>query len=365
MSVLQIDRVTTRAAADRWHQVEAACSDADYVAMPADPVQAVYERIENARSDEHQELWLGSCGEHPIAIGSLNLPMLDNVTTAGVEVLVHPAFRRRGYGQSMLSHVIEQAAAHGRHRLIADVCEPLPRGESAEKSAGQLFAAAAGATPVTSEIRRMLTISDLNDADLDRLRTDAIAHSGGYSLVQWEGAAPAELVDDLAALMALMSTDAPLEDLDWEPEQWNAQRYREQEKSIAAAERVRLTTAARHDASGQIVGCTDIVTASAQPELASQWSTIVIGEHRGHRLGTLIKLANLQLLRNRRPRVRFINTWNAAVNSHMVGINEAMGFRAVERWREWQLDLAQPSAPVARRPAQIPEDSATGVSTGG
>ena len=49
MSVLQIDRVTTREATDRWHEVEAACSDTDYVTMPADPVQAVYARIENAR----------------------------------------------------------------------------------------------------------------------------------------------------------------------------------------------------------------------------------------------------------------------------------------------------------------------------
>jgi GNAT superfamily N-acetyltransferase len=349
MSVLRIDRVTTREAADRWHEVEAACSDADYVTMPADPVQAVYARIENTRSDEHHELWLGSCGDHAVAIGSLNLPMLDNLTAAYVDVRVHPAFRRRGHARSMLGQVIERATARGRNRLIADVCEPVAVGEPAEpqQSAGQLFAAAAGAKPVTSEIRRMLTINDLDEDHLSSLRADAIAHSTGYSLVQWVGAAADELVDDLAALMARMSTDAPFEDLDWEPEQWTAGRYREQERSIIAAGRVRLTTAARHEASGQIVACTHLATADAQPEFASQWSTIVIGEHRGHRLGMLIKLANLHLLRTRRPRVRFINTWNAAVNGHMVGINEAMGFRAVERWREWQLDVGDATATAA------------------
>jgi GNAT superfamily N-acetyltransferase len=338
---LQIDDVTTRDAADRWHEVEAACSAADYVTMPADPVQAAYERIENTRADEHHEMWVGSSGGHPIATASLNLPMLDNITTAVVDVRVHPAFRRRGHGRSMLRHVIEHAAARGRNRLVGEVCEPLAVDDAVEPppSAGQLFAAAAGAKPVTSAIRRMLTIDDLDDDQLSGLRADAIAHSGGYSLVQWEGAAPAELVDDLAALMARMSTDAPLEDLHWEPEQWNAERYRDRERSIAAAGRVCLTTAARHDASGQIVACTELVTTSALPAFASQWSTIVMGEHRGHRLGMLVKLANLQLLRTRRPRVRFINTWNAGVNAHMVSINEALGFRAVERWREWQLDL--------------------------
>ena len=340
MSGLQIDDVTTREAADRWHQVAAACSAADYVTMPADPVQAVYERIENTRPDQHQELWLGSSGSHPVATASLNLPMLDNVTTAVVDVRVHPAFRRLGYGRSMLDHVIKQATAQGRQRLIADVCEPLAGEAAAEPSAGQLFAGAAGAKPVTSEIRRMLTISNLDDDHLATLHADAIAHSGDYSLVQWAGAAPAELVDDLAALEARMSTDAPFEDLNWEPEQWTAERYRDREHSIAAAGRVRLTTAARHDATGQIVACTELVTTSALPAFASQWSTIVMGEHRGHRLGMLAKLANLQFLRTRRPRVRFINTWNAGVNAHMVSINEALGFRAVERWREWQLDLA-------------------------
>jgi GNAT superfamily N-acetyltransferase len=345
MSGLKIDGVTTRDAADRWHQVETACNDADYVTMPADPVQAVYERIENSRADEHNEVWLGSCGDHPVATASLTLPLLDNMTTAIVDVRVHPAFRRRGHGRSMLRHVIERAATQGRNRLIGEVCEALATDDAVEppQSAGQFFAAAAGAKPVTSAIRRMLTIDDLDDEHLSSLRADAVAHSGGYSLVQWEGAAPAELVDDLAALMARMSTDAPFEDLNWEPEQWSAERYRDHERSIAAAGRVRLTTAALHDASGQIVACTDLVTTSALPAFASQWSTIVIGEHRGHRLGMLVKLANLQLLRTRRPQVRFVNTWNAAVNGHMVSINEALGFRAVERWREWQLELATAS----------------------
>ena len=57
----------------------------------------------------------------------------------------------------------------------------------------------------------------------------------------------------------------------------------------------------------------------------------------------LVKLANLEFLRRSRPRIRMLNTWNAAINDHMVGINEAIGFRPVERWREWQLELASPT----------------------
>jgi hypothetical protein len=53
----------------------------------------------------------------------------------------------------------------------------------------------------------------------------------------------------------------------------------------------------------------------------------VAPEHRGHRLGTLIKVANLEFARAQRSELRAIGTCNADSNSHMVAINEAMEFR--------------------------------------
>ena len=61
------------------------------------------------------------------------------------------------------------------------------------EAVGSPFAAVAGAKPVTSEVRRVLRIAELDDALLARLRDDAVAHSQGYSLMQWDRAAPAEL----------------------------------------------------------------------------------------------------------------------------------------------------------------------------
>ncbi|HTC69492.1 MAG TPA: hypothetical protein VK662_07985, partial [Acidothermaceae bacterium] len=204
---------------------------------------------------------------------------------------------------------------------------------------GVALATLVGARAVTSEVRRALKIDKLDDDELARLRDDAVAHSEGYSLIQWDGSAPTEILEDLATLLARMTLDAPLEELDWEPELWTPQRYREQEERIVAGGQRRLSTAARHDESGQIVAMTDIGIALGRPEIADQWATIVLPAHRGHRLGMRVKLANLEFLRRSRPQVTLINTWNAAINDHMVSINEAMGFRAVDLWREWQLEL--------------------------
>jgi hypothetical protein len=168
-------------------------------------------------------------------------------------------------------------------------------------------------------------------------------------LIQWEAPAPTDFLDDLVSLHSRMTIDAPLEELDWEPEHWTPERYREREQRVAASGQVCLSTAVRHDQSGQIVALTEIGVEWGQPNIAYQWLTIVLPAHRGHRLGMLAKLANLEFLRTNRPLVESVNTWNAAVNDHMVGINEAMGFRPVERWREWQLELS-PQEPVDLRP---------------
>ena len=62
-------------------------------------------------------------------------------------------------------------------------------------------------------------------------------------------------------------------------------------------------------------------------------------EHRGHRLGTLVKVANLYHARAERPELLVIDTCNADSNPYMVRINEAMGFRPHCRTTDWQLDL--------------------------
>jgi GNAT superfamily N-acetyltransferase len=350
---LVIEQVTSREAADRWHEIVREHFEADYYEMPADPVQEIYERVESTRSDDRYELWLGCLTDADpeagtagtaVVLGEVRLPLLDNTDNAVVNVATRPAYRRQGYGTAMLKHLTARARAQNRTRLIGDIGEPMPPSSPGDASPTPppcvLFSTKVGARPVTSEVRRLLRIGDIDDVRLSHLSQDAAAHSTDYSLIQWEGPAPADVIDDLVVLHSRMTIDAPLEDLDWEPENWTPERYREREQRVVANGQVCLCTVARHDPSGQVVALTDIGLTSAQPELAYQWATIVLPSHRGHRLGMLVKLANLEYLRTSRPHVRTLNTWNAAINDHMVGINEAIGFRAVERWREWQLELS-------------------------
>ncbi|HEX2297147.1 MAG TPA: hypothetical protein VHH34_01280, partial [Pseudonocardiaceae bacterium] len=145
-------------------------------------------------------------------------------------------------------------------------------------------------------------------------------------------------LDDIAYLTGRMSTDAPLDDLQWDPEAYDSARIRDQDATFLARGLHAVTTGALDDG-GRLVAFTQIVGYASSPWYAEQWNTIVAPEHRGHRLGILIKLANLSYAQEERPQLRVIDTWNADSNPYMVGINEAMGFRRHRRTGEWQLDL--------------------------
>ena len=57
--------------------------------------------------------------------------------------------------------------------------------------------------------------------------------------------------------------------------------------------------------------------------------TLVRRDHRGHRLGTAVKVANLRALQGACPEATEVKTQNAETNAWMVGINVRLGFQAV------------------------------------
>ena len=57
--------------------------------------------------------------------------------------------------------------------------------------------------------------------------------------------------------------------------------------------------------------------------------TLVRRDHRGHRLGTAVKIANLRALQQARPEATEVKTQNAETNAWMVGINVRLGFGPV------------------------------------
>ena len=80
--------------------------------------------------------------------------------------------------------------------------------------------------------------------------------------------------------------------------------------------------------------------------------TVVAREHRGHRLGLLVKTAMLEMLAAAEPALRRILTGNAGANQHMIAINAELGFEVLDEWQSWELEVAavpqERSRPQAR-----------------
>src|SRR5699024_5037425 len=82
-----------------------------------------------------------------------------------------------------------------------------------------------------------------------------------------------------------------------------------------------------------------------------QENTLVMPDHRGHRLGLALKVATHRQLRERAPQLRSLVTWNSHVNPWMIEINEKLGYEIV--YREMVLQ-GRPSLRFPDTPLRLP-----------
>ena len=293
-------------------------------------------RVSMPGTDRHT--FLAYRDGEPVGMVHADLPVHDNLDKAILDVLVLSQHRRQGVGRALYRHAVDFGLARGRtsamgFSVITDR-DGVPTGSSAP------FAAALGQENKLLDVRRRLDLSTADDAELDRLLATSWPKAAGYSIVQWGNLPPEELIEDLAQLDSSFLDQAPNGDLDYEPEKVDADRLRRASQVRAQYGGRRYETGVIHDATGRLVAWTAMRVARTIDWHAWQLITLVHPEHRGHRLGMIAKVVNLRTLRAQEPAVRMIDTFNAEVNAHMIAINEAMGFRAVDRWANWQASVA-------------------------
>ncbi|WP_279581698.1 GNAT family N-acetyltransferase [Fodinicola feengrottensis] len=267
-----------------------------------------------------------------VGAARLGLPLLENLRLVGLSQLaVRPDRRRAGIGTALLAEVERLATAAGRDLLEADLDEP---GWPEVPDPGRIFAGRHGFECAQVAVRRDLTLPADRER-IDTLEVQCRRYVSGYALRTWRDRCPQDLVDDRAVLAARMSTDAPMGDLERAAEHWDADRVRDREGLQLAQNRSWVAVGAIHQASGRMVGFTEVGFPLRAPERGYQWDTLVRREHRGHRLGAWMKVANLRQLADVSPVTTLVTTWNADDNAPMIAVNKSLGCAANGALTHW------------------------------
>jgi RimJ/RimL family protein N-acetyltransferase len=317
---------------DEWFDV---LNATDLERWPGRPGWQHSERLASARNEKGPEIHrflVARYGDGPvIGIADLETYRHENAHLARLDVRVLPSERRRGVGTAIVMAANALAQQEGRRELAGMDEAPI---RSDYRNAAGPFARSLGFAAAQRMARREIALPLPADR-AKALWADPKSTPQGYTMLTFLDRWPDEFLEDRCELGRRMSTDAPSGDQDLDEEVWDAARVRQIEGTLVAMNRGKVSTAARHEVSGRLVGFTEVAVPLGAPESAWQQDTLVLGEHRGHGLGFAMKLANIEAVKLTHPGVRRINTWNAVENEPMIAVNEAMGFELTATSNYW------------------------------
>ena len=273
--------------------------------------------------------WLLRDGDRTIGTVSVSLPRRDNRHMAFVGVVVHPDLRRRGHGRRLFAHAESVAREADRTLLVTS---------TVDTEGATAFAAAMGLERASVEAQRRQDLATLDRVRVRELRDEAARHAAAYELLRLGLRTPDDMLDAVAEMSHAMN-DAPRDDLQMEDEVVDAARLRAFEAAQEGHDRRIYRLVARRREDGELGGYTVVGIDRERPEWGWQLDTGVVRAHRGHRLGMLLKASMLEWLAEAEPQLRWIDTWNAASNSYMIAVNEALGYQLQRLDIGWQRRL--------------------------
>ena len=266
-----------------------------------------------------------------------------------VELLVIPPHWGTGVEQMLLTRIEQEARVLGRELLQAWTLH------SVERTERMLVPATGWGTVPSTPLSELLAVNGFTMEQVERnsilplntpmehverMLADAVAFAGDdYRVVSWTLPTPQDLRDGYADVMSRMATDVPSGQLEFDHETWDADRVVRHDKALTDGGQLMSVAAVEHVSSGRIVAFNELVIGADRAGVTHQYGTLVVKEHRGRRLGTIVKCVNLLRWRDVAPYSPKISTFNAEENRPMLDINEAMGFVPASYAAGWQKKL--------------------------
>jgi len=269
----------------------------------------------------------------PGVVAALEVVAREAMTTTRAEFHVDPRRRRQGLGSVAMAQLEAHARERGFRQLVVFAEEA-----SEEHGAHHDFAAKAGFVVGDVQVRRDL-VMPRPPGQLQTLWDQWLIFAADYEIVTFLGQTPANRLDERARLGEQIVADIPHSDLEVDEEHWDAATVRHRESNVVEMGRRLFLSYARHIATDTFVAFSELTVSEEIPDFAYQWDTMVARGHRGHRLGGLMKVANLRALEASGLATRQVSTFNSATNVNMIAVNDALGCVVTERRFLWRKNL--------------------------
>jgi GNAT superfamily N-acetyltransferase len=286
---------------------------------------------------------LASRGGRPIAVLEVGQPRWDNHHVGHLRVTVDPVCRGQGVGRELADLGLDRIRSEGRTLVLTEP-DDLP--------AAVAFCTSLGLERAYRSALRRLDLTALDRNELAGIRAGAAEAAAGYELLRLAGPVPADLLPEIVTLTAMIN-DAPVDALQVDDEVFSCERIRAFEAAQQHHGRPMYRLVARSRSTGALAGHTVVAVEREHPGHAWQYDTSVARDHRGHRLGLLLKTSMIDWLDTVEPQLRQIDTWNATSNVHMVAVNDVLGCRVLSHASGWQAPLGRADQPSAARTSRI------------
>jgi GNAT superfamily N-acetyltransferase len=281
-----------------------------------------------------------------VGVVNVSYPQEQGARVAEIDLLVPQEHWGHGVEEALLARAEADADANGRdilqswtlHRPMEGERMLVPKtgwGRVPRTPLAELLARSGYSLEQVERNSELDLRAD--DSVLRQKLADAEQVAGGdYRIVSWTLPTPPELRDGYAVVLARLSTDAPSGDMDVVAEEWDADRVVRRDARLTGAGQLVSVVAVEHVPTGELVAYNELLIAADREGVTHQFGTLVARHHRGHRLGTIVKCANLLRWRELVPTSPRVSTFNAEENRPMLDINEAIGFVPVSYAGAWQ-----------------------------
>ena len=310
--------------------------------------------LELADPYERQIILVARVDGEIVGTADIALPLADNLDLAEFTLDILPEFQRQGVGRQLLEAAEQFARAEGRTSILIDTNHP---GVSLNSEVDDQLVPGSGLGFVPMGSREVefarktgYTLQHIEQFSSCLLPLDTKlvaelsdeaeqANAGRYRLHHWTDRCPDQWLEGVAALENQAGEDTEPSSRTEEQMVFDGAMIRKAEEATIAQGRRTVVTAVEHIATGMLVGLTTISVLSQRQDVVFQDDTVVMQEHRGNKLGLLIKVANMERLTEQFPDARVIYTWNAPENRYLLKVNQQLGFTTAGVTGIWQKDL--------------------------